>query len=157
LALARAAGPDGLVVSYEVRPDHHERAVANVQAWYDGIGGKPENLELRLGDVFEDPDQASEGFDRMVLDLPDPWRAVGTATERLLSGAIVCCYLPTVPQVQQTVAALRNGGFGLIMTFEGFVRTWNVDGQSVRPDHRMVAHTGFLVTARKLHPEARPR
>ena len=87
--------------------------------------------------------------DRLILDLPEPWQAIGPTTESLAPGGILCCYLPTVPQVQQTVEAMRGAGFALINTFEGLVRTWNVDGQSVRPDHRMVAHTGFLITGRK--------
>ena len=148
LALSRAVGPAGQVVSYEVREDHHAQAVENIQAWYSGSEGKPENLDLRIGDIFEGVPE--KGFDRMVLDLPEPWHAIGTATESLRPGGIICCYLPTVPQVQNIVAALRSGGFGLVNTFEGLVRTWNVDGQSVRPDHRMVAHTGFIVTGRKL-------
>jgi tRNA (adenine57-N1/adenine58-N1)-methyltransferase len=147
LALARAVGKDGRVVSYEVRDDHRDRALANVEAWYRHQGGKPDNLDLRVGDVFEGV--PGEAFDRMVLDLPEPWRAVGTTTESLVSGGILCCYLPTIPQVEETVKALRARGFGLISTFEGFVRTWKVDRQSVRPDHRMVAHTAFLITARK--------
>lgn len=150
LALARAAGPEGWVVSYESRDDHHHRAVDNVEAWYRARGGKPEALELRVGDVYEVG--ADELFDRLVLDLPEPWRAIGTTTRALVPGGIVCCYLPTVPQVMRTVEALRAGDFGLIDTFEGLVRTWNVEDRSVRPDHRMVAHTGFIVTARKLAP-----
>lgn len=148
LALSRAVGGDGYVLSYEAREDHHEQAVENIQAWYSGSEGKPDNLELRVGDIFAGVPE--KGFDRMILDLPEPWRAVGAATDSLRSGGIMCCYLPTVPQVQQVVAAMRTGGFGLVNTFEGLVRTWNIDGQSVRPDHRMVAHTGFIVTARKL-------
>jgi tRNA (adenine57-N1/adenine58-N1)-methyltransferase catalytic subunit len=148
LALARAVGDSGRVISYEIRQDHHDQAVANADAWFDGLGGRPPNLDLRVGDVFED--QPGESFDRMVLDLPEPWRAVGTATESLVAGGIICSYLPTIPQVQQTVEALRSSGFGMIETIEGLVRTWNVEGQSVRPDHRMVGHTGFLITARKL-------
>ena len=147
LALVRAVGENGRVISYELREDHHAQAVANTEAWYEGAA-LPDNLELRLGDVFEGVDDLA--FDRMVLDLPEPWRAVGTATNSLDAGGIICCYVPTIPQVQRTVEALRGGGFGLIETFEGLVRTWNVEGQSVRPDHRMVAHTGFLTTARKL-------
>lgn len=150
LALARAVGEEGRVLSYEVREDHHAQAVENLDAWYSGTGGKPANVEVRLGDVFEGVPE--RGVDRMVLDLPEPWRAVGPTTESLAPGGILCCYLPTVPQVSQTVEAMRAGGFGLVDTFEGLVRTWNVDGQSVRPDHRMVAHTGFLVTGRKLAP-----
>ena len=148
LALSRAVGGAGQVVSYELRDDHHDRAVENIHTWYSGAEGKPENLDLRIGDIFEGVPE--RGFDRMVLDLPEPWRAVGPTTESLRPGGIICAYLPTVPQIERVVAALRGADFGLVNTFEGLVRTWNVDGQSVRPDHRMVAHTGFIVTARKL-------
>ncbi|MFN2526955.1 MAG: tRNA (adenine-N1)-methyltransferase [Actinomycetota bacterium] len=148
LALARAVGENGSVISYEIREDHHQQAVANIEAWYQALGGKPENLQLRVGDVFAEV--AATRIDRVVLDLPEPWRAVGTTTEALVAGGILCCYVPTIPQVSQTVEAMRAGGFGMIQTFEGLVRTWNVDGASVRPDHRMVAHTGFIITARKL-------
>lgn len=149
MALARAVGDGGRVVSYELRQDHHDQAVTNVGAWFDGVGGVPQNLELRVGDVFEDV--AGETFDRIVLDMPEPWRAAGSTTAALTAGGIICCYLPTIPQVQQTVDALRSSGFGMIETLEGLVRTWKIEGQSVRPDHRMVGHTGFLVTARKLN------
>lgn len=148
LALSRAVGRDGRVISYEIRQDHHERAIDNVNTWYEGRGGKPDNIELRLGDIFEGIPE--EGVDRMVLDMPEPWRAIGAATSSLAGGGVLCSYLPTVPQIVQTVEAMRRNGFGFVDTFEGLVRTWNVDGQSVRPDHRMVAHTGFIVTARKL-------
>lgn len=148
LALARAAGNEGRVISYELRQDHHERAVENVALWYEGRGGKPENVELRVGDIFEGIPE--RGVDRMVLDMPEPWRAVGATTDSLASGGILCCYLPTVPQVAQMVETMRRNGFGFLDTFEGLVRTWNIDGQSVRPDHRMVAHTGFIITGRKL-------
>lgn len=151
LALARAVGDSGRVISYELRDDHHAQAVANVAAWYEGLGAKPENLELRVGDVFSDVEEDLRA-DRLVLDLPEPWHAVGTTTERLKPGGIMCCYLPTIPQVSQLVETMRRGGFGRIETMESLVRTWNVDGQSVRPDHRMVAHTGFVVTGRKLAP-----
>jgi tRNA (adenine57-N1/adenine58-N1)-methyltransferase catalytic subunit len=151
LALARAVGPDGVVFSYEVRADHHARAAANIAEWYEAHGAKPENVELRTGDILEDvPDRT---VDRMVLDMPEPWLAVGTATACLEEGGVLCCYLPTVPQVSQTVEAMRAGGFALIATFESLFRTWNVEGSSVRPDHRMVAHTGFIVTGRKLAGE----
>jgi tRNA (adenine57-N1/adenine58-N1)-methyltransferase catalytic subunit len=146
LSLARAVGDSGRVIAYEVREDHLTQAAANVESWVDGFGG-PRNVELRLGDVFEG---VTERADRMVLDLPEPWRAVETTTASLAPGGILTCYLPTVPQVSQTVEAMRAGGFGLVGAFETLVRTWNVDGPSVRPDHRMVAHTGFIVTGRKL-------
>lgn len=148
LALARAVGETGRVISYEVRADHHERASENIATWYESLGSKPDNLELRLGDVFEGVSET--GVDRMILDLPEPWRAVGPATDALAPGAILCCYLPTIPQVVQVVESMRSGGFGLVGAFEGLLRTWNVEGQSVRPDHRMVGHTGFIVVGRKL-------
>jgi tRNA (adenine57-N1/adenine58-N1)-methyltransferase len=140
-------GENGRVLSYEIREDHLEQAAENVAAWYESRGGKPENLELRLGDVFAGIPES--GIDRIVLDLPEPWHAVGPLTDSLSPGGVLCCYLPTIPQVQQVVAAMRGAGFVLINTFEGLVRTWNIDGQSVRPDHRMVAHTGFIVSGRK--------
>ena len=148
LALARAVGESGRVISYEIRDDHHERGAENVAAWFEGSGGKPENLELRVGDIFEGIPE--KGADRMVLDMPEPWHAIGKTTESLAAGGTLCCYLPTVPQVSQTVEAMRAGGFALIEAFEGLLRTWNVEGQSVRPDHRMVGHTGFLIVGRKL-------
>ncbi|MDQ3876777.1 MAG: tRNA (adenine-N1)-methyltransferase [Actinomycetota bacterium] len=147
LALARATGEAGRVISFEARDDHHEQAVANINAWYQSFGQKPENLELRVADIFEAEDLPP--VDRLILDLPEPWRAVSTTDRFLVPGGIFCAYLPTIPQVSQTVETLRPAGYAQIATFEGLVRTWNVDGQSVRPDHRMVAHTGFLITARK--------
>ncbi|MDQ3218753.1 MAG: tRNA (adenine-N1)-methyltransferase [Actinomycetota bacterium] len=144
LGLARAVGPSGRIVSYELREDHLERAVANVTSWHGAI---PPQVELRLGDVFESVPEPD--FDRIVLDLPEPWRAMPQTTTTLSAGGILCCYVPTVPQVQRTVEAAREAGFVLVNTFEALVRTWNVDGTSVRPDHRMVAHTGFITTARK--------
>lgn len=148
LALARAVGPAGRVISYEVREDHHAQARANVETWYEGLGYKPDNLDLRVGDIFDGVPE--KDADRMVLDMPEPWRAIGPATDSLAPGGILCCYLPTIPQVSQTVEAMRRGGFGFLSTMETLLRTWNVEGQSVRPDHRMVAHTGFLITGRKI-------
>lgn len=150
LALTQAVGPSGRVLSYELRQDHHDQAVENIQAWFEGSSGKPDNLELLVGDVFEE--DLGVVADRMVLDMPEPWRAIGTTTTALAPGGILCCYLPTIPQVMQTVEAMKREGFAFISTFEVLHRTWNIDGQSVRPDHRMVAHTAFLITGRKLAP-----
>ncbi|MDQ3955953.1 MAG: tRNA (adenine-N1)-methyltransferase [Actinomycetota bacterium] len=147
LALARAVGDRGRVISYEVREGHHERGVKNVEKWFEGSGAKPENVEMRLGDVFEGIPERD--VDRLVFDLPEPWKALDRATDSLVPGGIFCAYVPTIPQVQRTMEALRARGFGLLSAFEGLVRTWNVEGQSVRPDHRMVAHTGFIVVGRK--------
>ena len=154
LALSRAVGSDGRVISYEIRDDHHAQAAENIAAWYEGSGGKPENLELRVGDLFDGITDGQggrlTGVDRLILDLPEPWHAIGPATDSLAPGGVLCCYLPTIPQVSQTVEAMRRARFSFLTTLEGLVRTWKVEGQAVRPDHRMVAHTGFIVTGRKL-------
>jgi tRNA (adenine57-N1/adenine58-N1)-methyltransferase len=93
----------------------------------------------------------------MVIDLPEPWRMVPAAERALVAGGVLLAYLPTVPQVVQAVEALSGAGtFGLIETAEVLLRPWNIEGRSVRPAHRMVAHTGFLVTARRVeHGAAR--
>jgi tRNA (adenine57-N1/adenine58-N1)-methyltransferase len=148
LAVARAVGEQGRVISYELRGDHLDRAAANISEWYEGHGEKPEHIELRNGDVFEGVPESN--VDRMLLDLPEPWRAVGSLTDSLAPGGVLCCYLPTVPQVATTVETMRAGGFARVTTLETLLRTWNVEGPSVRPDHRMVGHTGFLVIGRKL-------
>jgi tRNA (adenine57-N1/adenine58-N1)-methyltransferase catalytic subunit len=148
LTLLRAVGSEGRVISYETREDHLERARGNIGSWYESMGAKPDNLELRLGDVFRE--HVDEPMDRLILDLPEPWHAIGTTTRSLVPGGLMCAYVPTVPQVSKTVETMRSGGFAFVNAFEGLLRTWNVEGQSVRPDHRMVGHTGFLVTGRKL-------
>ena len=96
-----------------------------------------------------EPDRA-DAVDRIVLDLPEPWRVIPRALEILNPGGIFCSYVPTVPQISQTTEALRAAGFIDVATTETLVRAWHVEGQSVRPDHRMVAHTGFITTARFL-------
>lgn len=145
LALCRAAGPEGAVVSYEVRPDHHERAVANVEAFF---GKVPSWLDLRVGDVREIAG-TGEAFDRVVLDLPEPWAVLPELDEALRSGSILCAYLPTTNQVQEAVLAMESSGFDEVKTFEVLMRPWHVTERSVRPDHRMVAHTGFLIVGRR--------
>ncbi|MFN2593615.1 MAG: tRNA (adenine-N1)-methyltransferase [Actinomycetota bacterium] len=145
IALARAVGPAGKVISYDLREDFHARARSNIEAF---LGKVPDHVELRLGDVTEGV--AGRAIDRVVLDLPEPWQVVPAALEALRPGGIWCSYVPTVGQVSETVEALRGAGFGEIATREVLVRTWHVEGRSVRHDHRMVAHTGFVSTARFL-------
>jgi len=146
LALCRAVGADGRVVSYEKREEHRTQAVANIEAFH---GKLPTALDLRVGDVRE-ISTTGERFDRCVLDLPNPWELLGDLAPALEAGAIVCAYLPTVPQVQNVVLALEGAGFVHQETLEVLLRSWHVTERSVRPDHRMVAHTGFLTVARKL-------
>lgn len=146
LAVWRVIGPTGKVVSYEVREDFHQAARGAVE---DVLGEVPANLELKLGDVC---DQMSErSVDRVLLDLPEPWHAVGAAAGALRPGGVVFAHCPNASQVQRFCDALREaGGFGLIETVEVLERSWTVRGRSLRPAHRMVAHTGFLTFARRL-------
>jgi tRNA (adenine57-N1/adenine58-N1)-methyltransferase len=145
LALARAVGQTGRVCSYEVREDFHRIAARNIARWL----GETPIVTLRVHDVATGiPDAPT---DRVVLDLPEPWHVVDHALVALRAGGVLLAYLPTTVQVQQLVERLRaRGGFAMIDVVETLVRPWNVDGLSVRPAHRMVAHTGFLVTARRL-------
>jgi len=99
-------------------------------------------------DVYAGIDETE--LDRVVLDLPEPWRVVKHAEAALRPGGILVAYLPTVGQVAQLRDALDDSRFGMAETMEVLQRTWHVEGQSVRPDHRMVGHTGFLTHARLL-------
>ncbi len=143
LALVRAVGERGRVISYELREDFAAKARSNVESF---LGKIPDELDLRLGDVTE-ADLDVE-IDRVVLDLPEPWRVLPRALSAMRPGAMFCSYVPTTTQVSQTTEALREAGLGEIVTREVLVRTWHVEGASVRPDHRMVAHTGFVTIAR---------
>ncbi len=145
LALLRAVGPTGRVVSVERRPEHARHAVAAITRF---LGDLPPTLELRDGDV-EDM-VADVAPDRLVLDLPEPWHAVEAAAEGLADDGVLTSYLPTVPQVQRIRDALRRTGrFTTPSTFEVLHRDWAADGRSVRPSHQMVGHTGFITIAAK--------
>ena len=143
-AVLRAIGPGGHVTGYELRDDFASRARANVE----GFLGPDVPLAIEVRDVYEGID-ASE-LDRILLDLPEPWRAVKHASEALVAGGILLAYLPTIGQVGRFREELAGSPFGMVETLEVLQRTWHVDGQSIRPDHRMVAHTGFLTHARLL-------
>jgi len=149
MALLRAVGERGSVVSYEAREDFARTAMTNIERYL----GPGVNLTVRKRDTYEGIDPADAPFDRVVLDLPEPWRVVPHAVNALRSGGLYLSFVPTVPQVMQTVEALERAAvFGLIQTFETLLRTWNIQGRSVRPDHRMVAHSGFITVARKVEP-----
>lgn len=150
IALARAVGPTGKVVSVERREDHAEHARKTIRRWFGEI---PDHLELREGEVESVLEELAP--ERIVLDLPEPWHAVPLAADRQPGGGIFCSYLPTVPQVQTLVEALRDShAYIEIEAFETLHRGWQVAGRSVRPDHRMVGHTGFVVVARRAGREA---
>jgi tRNA (adenine57-N1/adenine58-N1)-methyltransferase catalytic subunit len=134
------AGAD--VVGYELREDFAAKAQANVVSFL----GAGQRYRVEQRDVYDGIDET--GLDRIVLDLPEPWRVVKHAATALRPGGIVVSYLPSIVQVAQLREALDAGPFVLGETFEVLQRSWHVEGQSVRPDHRMVAHTGFLTAAR---------
>ncbi|HTZ07833.1 MAG TPA: tRNA (adenine-N1)-methyltransferase [Acidimicrobiales bacterium] len=144
MALLRAGAE---VIGYEVRPDFAAGARANVAAW----AGPDPRYRVEERDVYAGIDE--EELDRVVLDLPEPWRALGPVARALRPGGIVLAYVPSVTQVAALRAGLGRGPFGMAETFEVLRRTWHVEERSVRPDHRMVAHTGFLTTARRLVEE----
>ncbi len=131
------------VTGYEVRADFAERALSNLRAY----ATEASSLEIEVRDVYEGIDGE---YDRVVLDLPEPWNVVGHAESCLVPGGILCAYLPSINQTAELRASLERSGFGLAETFETLRRTWHIEGRSVRPDLRMVGHTGFITTARRL-------
>jgi tRNA (adenine57-N1/adenine58-N1)-methyltransferase len=152
MALLRAVGPKGTVITYEMRDDFSRTALTNIERY---MGAVP-NLYPFRKNAYEGIDVPEDGrlFDRIVLDLPEPWQVVPHAVTALRSGGMYLSFVPTVPQVVQTVEALERAAvFGMIHTFETLLRTWSIQGRSVRPDHRMVAHSGFITVARKVDAE----
>ena len=133
-----------LITGYEIREDFAEQAKKNV---HDMLGDDV-SYDVKIRDVTLGIDE--EDFDRIVLDMPEPWDVVKHAEGALRPGGILLCYLPTINQTQLLRETLRQHSFGLEETVEILRRTWHIDGRSVRPDHRMVAHTGFLTSARRL-------
>jgi tRNA (adenine57-N1/adenine58-N1)-methyltransferase len=170
--LLRAVGETGVVVSVERRADFAGIARRNVEQFF---GGPPPSWQLIIGDFGQPqapgepdgPDEAREpqtsdeppdagdtifaDFDRVVLDMLAPWDCVPAVAAALVPGGLACCYVATTTQLSRTVEALRgHGGFNEPAAWETLLRGWHVDGLAVRPDHRMVGHTGFLVTARRM-------
>jgi tRNA (adenine57-N1/adenine58-N1)-methyltransferase catalytic subunit len=170
--LLRAIGPDGELVSFEARADFAEIARENVRkyfgevpAWWRLVTGelsarvaldpsaRTSSAYLRLHHDSEEAGEAEipGSFDRVVLDMLAPWENVAGAARALVPGGLICCYVATTTQLSRVVEELRaHGGFFEPAAWETLNRGWHVDGLAVRPDHRMIAHTGFLVTARRL-------
>lgn len=145
MVLARAVLPGGVVVSVERREDHAREARRRISGFYRT---DLDQVRFRVGAVEEVIAEA--GPDRIVLDVPEPWHSVERAAEHLPGGGVFCCFLPTVPQVQTVRDAIAaTDRFIEIDTFEVLHRQWAVEGRSVRPEHRMVGHTGFITVARK--------
>jgi tRNA (adenine57-N1/adenine58-N1)-methyltransferase len=146
MALCRAVGREGRVVSYDLRDEFHANAARNIEAY---LGKLPDWLDLRVGDVREVA-RTGETYDRTVLDLPEPWLALEAIAEVLPPGGVLCAYLPTTVQIQRLVLALEPARYQHLETFETLHRSWHVAERSVRPDHRMVGHTGFITVARRV-------
>jgi tRNA (adenine57-N1/adenine58-N1)-methyltransferase catalytic subunit len=151
LWLLRAIGERGSLHSVERRAEFAAIATANVEGF---LGAVPEQWRVTVGDLVEvlaeEPEAAT---DRIVLDMLAPWECVDAAARALAPGGVLIAYVASVPQLSRVVETLRDaGGFTEPQASETLVRGWHVDGLAVRPDHRMVGHTGFLVTARRLAP-----
>jgi tRNA (adenine57-N1/adenine58-N1)-methyltransferase len=143
MAMLRA-GAD--IVGYEVREDFAARAVKNVAGFLGEEVLTRYRVEIR--DTYEGI--VESGLDRVVLDLPEPWQVVKHAERALHPGGILLAYTPQITQAVQLRESLAGTAFGMAETVEVLHRGWHIDGLSVRPDHRMVAHTGFLTHARLL-------
>ncbi len=146
-SLLRAVGERGRVISYELREDFAAIARRNVEAFFDG---PPPGWDLRVGDVAG---SGEPGVDRVVLDMLAPWEVLDVVARALVPGGVLVGYVATTPQLSELVEALRaRGGFTEPRAWETLARDWHIEGLAVRPDHRMIAHTAFLVTARRLAP-----
>ena len=156
LALLRAIGESGRLVSFERREEFAEVARANVETFF---GEEPASWDVVVGDLVEAlPQQIAQGAaDRVVLDMLAPWECIDAVADALTPGGVVLCYVATATQLSRVAEYIRGTGlFTDPEASETMVRGWHVEGLAVRPDHRMVAHTGFLITARRLAPGAVP-
>ncbi len=147
-ALLRAVGPSGRVISYEIREDHAEVAVRNVETFF---GQRPANWTMHLEDAATHP--IEESVDRIILDMLSPWEVLPTLAQALAPGGVFIGYVASTTQMSRLVEALRvHGDFTEPTAWETFMRGWHVVGLAVRPEHRMIGHTAFLVSSRRLAP-----
>jgi tRNA (adenine57-N1/adenine58-N1)-methyltransferase len=144
MALLRAVGRGGQVISYEARRDFFEMAQRNVRQFF----GEAPNWILKLADALAGIEERD--VDRMIVDLAEPWALLDAARAALRPGGVLTTYVPTALQVKQFVDHARQAGFGSVQAMETLLRFWHVKGLSIRPEHRMIGHTGFIVTARRL-------
>jgi tRNA (adenine57-N1/adenine58-N1)-methyltransferase len=152
LWLLRAIGPTGKLTSFERREEFSDVAKANAVTF---LGSEPENWDVVVGDLVESLPSAVEPgtIDRVILDMLAPWECLAVVADALTPGGVLVCYIATVTQLSRVAEAIRGTGlFTDPSSSETMVRGWHVEGLAVRPDHRMVAHTGFLLTARRLAP-----
>ncbi|TAN25095.1 MAG: tRNA (adenine-N1)-methyltransferase [Actinomycetota bacterium] len=141
MALVRAGAH---VTGYEIREDFALRAIKNVSML--ARRGDQGSFTVVLRDIYQGISEA--GYDRVILDLPEPWLVVPHLGEAMTPGARICVYQTSMNQVAQFKHSLARAGFSFIKTVEILERGWYIEGRAVRPDHRMVAHTGFLTSAK---------
>ena len=157
-SLLRAVGPHGRVSSYERREEFAEVARKNVHQFFSAPEGTTHPAwTLTLGDLAEALPASGERCDRIILDMLAPWECLDAAADALVPGGIVCAYVATTTQLSRFVETVRvHGGFTEPHAWESLVRDWHVEGLAVRPDHKMIGHTAFLVTARRMAPGEKP-
>ena len=152
MSLLRAVGEAGRLSSYERRADFAEIARKNVERFF---GAPHPAWSITVGDLAEALDETD--VDRVVLDMLAPWEVLDAVSRSLRPGGLVCCYVATTTQLSTTVEALRaHGTFTEPQSWESMVRGWHVEGLAVRPEHRMIGHTGFLCTSRRLADGVEP-
>jgi tRNA (adenine57-N1/adenine58-N1)-methyltransferase catalytic subunit len=152
LWLLRAIGPDGVLHSFERREEFSAVARGNVEAF---LGASPDNWTITLGDLTTALPAVVEPatVDRVILDMLAPWECLDAVATALKPGGVLVCYIATVTQLSRVAEALRATGlFTNPDSSETLIRGWHVEGLAVRPDHRMIGHTGFLLSARRLAP-----
>jgi tRNA (adenine57-N1/adenine58-N1)-methyltransferase len=152
LWLLRAIGPGGHLHSFERREEFSDVASANVTSF---LGAAPDNWTITVGDLAEAlPATVEPGsVDRVVLDMLAPWECIDQVADALTPGGVLVCYIATVTQLSRVAEAIRaTGEFTDPDPTETMIRGWHVEGLAVRPDHRMIGHTGFLLAARRLAP-----
>lgn len=153
-SLLRAVGPHGKVISFERREEFLDVAKRNVTQYF---GGDHPSWDLRLGDLVEELPKLEQQVDRIILDMLAPWECVDVVADALVPGGIVCVYVATTTQLSRVVETLRaHGEFTEPHAWESMIRDWHVEGLAVRPDHKMIGHTAFLVTSRRMSPGERP-
>ena len=148
ISLIRAVGRSGTVTSYENRPEFAEVARKNVEKYFDEV---PPNWNLKLGNVQEL--ETERKYTRVVLDMLAPWECVDMASNVLQPGGVFLCYVATTTQLSQIAEAIKaSGDFTEPTSSETIVRGWHHEGLAVRPQHRMIGHTAFLISARRMSP-----
>ena len=155
--LLRSIGPAGVLHSFERRDDFAATAVKNVSTF---MGERPENWHVHVGDLQDllpTMTHLHGAVDRVVLDMLAPWECLDAVEAALVPGGVLCCYIATTTQMSKFVELIRlRRAWTEPRAWETLVRTWHLEGLAVRPDHRMIGHTGFLVTTRKLAPGVTP-